>query len=230
MHRCPCRDAGRAAAGLPADAPPAPIVSSGDLSFTEPYTGNQAAVTDFVTSTFPEMLGLPTSPGLSAEVTAVEEQASPALTAAGIASTPPPYVVSGSTTVSATSVTSSVPAADIPGPNDPSNPASPEAVLAASLGGLAGYMSMGWLCAQSVQSYTAATSTATSYALTGSQKKICTALSTAAGAVVIGSITATWAGVKISGAQWLQMISTAFSPVLGSPERGWPGLPRCFPP
>ena len=35
---------------------------------------------------------------------------------------------------------------------------------------------------------------------------------------MIGSITATWAGVKISGAQWLQMISTAFSPVLGSPE------------
>jgi hypothetical protein len=209
---------GVARAGLPAAALPPPIVPGQDLVFSEPYTGNQAAVTQFVTTTFPQMLGLPASPGLSAEVAAVYERASPALTAAGIATTPPPAFPSGSTTVSPTAVTSSIPAADIPGPNDPSNPASPGAVLAAGLGGFAGAVSAGWWCAQAMQAYNAATSPLTSYELTAFQTNVCNAIVTVAGAAVIAGITATWAGATVSNAQWLQMISATFTPLLASSQ------------
>jgi len=213
---------GVARAGLPAAALPPPIISDGDLTFTAPYTGSQTAVTQFVTTTFPEMLGLPASPGLSAQVTAMEEQTSPALTAAGITSTPPAATIGGSTTVSATSISASLPAADIPAPNDPSNPAGPEAVFAADLGGYAAGLFSGLVCTQAMQSYNAATSTQTSYELTDFQQGICTTLSLAAGAATIAVMTATWHGATIARAQWLQMLAAVFAPVVAS-EQGRAG-------
>jgi hypothetical protein len=198
--------AGKASAALP--AVPLPINPGGNFTFSVPFTGGTtAAANQVLTGVMPTEFGFPAEPTLSEEVTSVFNDEAAAAEDAGATVTAPPSFPDGTTTVTASGVTTTVPAASIP-QNSPANPSGP---LAAFLGALITFTVTQAALVMCSFSVGAMLKLQPSQSLSAGYNTTCATVSAAIGALALAAVNFTWWGAKLLGDEAAAIITASAS-------------------